>query len=142
MTLGLADAIESHVSEFQRRTSATVQSYVKLPPTGVVDEIADNTFRLVQESLNNVAKHADATHVTVSVTAPAPDYDHLEITVKDDGRGSSGVGDGGGLGWIGMQERVDLLGGELRIQSDQDQGTEIHIRLPLSRNAPGEVTCH
>ena len=98
-------------------------------------------FGLIQESLTNVAKHAGATHVVVDVSVVGPREDILEIMVKDNGRGST-LESGQGLGLVGMQERVDLLSGKLRLQSDPEQGMQIEIQLPLfSDRQQGEGSC-
>ena len=97
------------------------------------DEIADNAYRLLQESLNNVAKHANASTVRVTVSIDQNGAtQQLCMSIRDDGRGYEAPGHNGQrLGLLGMQERVDLLSGELRMESDLDQGTNIEIRLPF-----------
>lgn len=139
--LGLKEAIESHVMEFATRTGVHIETRLEFPPPKISDEIADHSFRLVQESLNNVAKHADASKVTVTMAIVGDREDELLIAIKDDGCGHAEVDSGDGLGLIGMQERVDLLSGVLEIQSSQDRGTSVTIRLPLGSHRQGEVAC-
>lgn len=131
--LGLQDALESHVWEFHERTHIKVDADFSFDAAEIPDEIADNAYRLVQESLNNVAKHADASKVRVSVSIEQGDsLRHLCIAIRDDGRGYDAIGHNGHrLGLVGMQERVDLLAGELRMQSNLDEGTNIEIKLPF-----------
>ena len=134
--LGLRDALESHLWEFQQRTSIQVDSNLSFDSAEVPNEIADNAYRLVQESLNNVVKHADASTVRVNVSinrnGEAPE---LFMSIRDDGRGCEALGHNGQrLGLLGMQERVNLLSGELRMESDLEQGTNIEIKLPFLKS--------
>lgn len=138
--LGLADAIETHLAEFAERTGVQVDSNISLPGT-IPNEIADNTFRLVQESLNNVAKHADASAVYLDVCITEQGPKRLSLSIRDDGCGSGAAGNGTGLGLVGMQERVDLLGGKLTIESLAGHGTSIAIELPLTEASEAESTC-
>jgi signal transduction histidine kinase len=85
-------------------------------------------YRLVQEGLTNVVKHAQATRAEVLVNY-ADGY--LEVTVKDDGKGV-GNGDGGGHGLVGMRERVSVYGGELDAGPQQGGGYRLRAKLPLT----------
>lgn len=91
-------------------------------------------FRIVQEAVNNVARHAHATHVTISLTF---DNAHVTTTVIDDGVGFDldAVLEGGnthrGMGLLGIQERVDLLDGDFIIETEPDAGTRIVVKLPI-----------
>jgi signal transduction histidine kinase len=131
--LGLRDALESHLWEFQQRTGVQVTSDLSFDSAEVPNEIADNTYRLMQESLNNVAKHANAS--TVCVTVSIEDNgtaQQLCMSIRDDGRGyETPAQSSQRLGLLGMQERVSLLSGEMRMESDLDQGTNIEFRLPF-----------
>ena len=138
--LGLADAIEAHLADFADRTGVEVKSKISLPDA-VPDQIADNAFRLVQESLNNVAKHADANNVELDIHVTEKDPSGLYLWIRDDGRGNVTESNGQGLGLLGMQERVDLLGGEMKIVSLAGNGTSIAIELPLSATSKAETTC-
>ena len=131
--LGLRDALESHVWEFQERTHIDVDADLSFDSAEIPDEIADNAYRLVQESLTNVAKHAEASRVRVSLSIEKSDSSrHLYISIRDDGRGYDAIEyNGHRLGLVGMQERVDLLSGELRMKSNVDEGTNIEITLPF-----------
>ena len=131
--LGLRDALESHLWEFQQRTSIQVDSELSFDSAEVPNEIADNAYRLVQESLNNVVKHADASTVRVNVSINRnEETQELFMSIRDDGRGYETIAHNGQrLGLLGMQERVNLLSGELRMESDLEQGTNIEIKLPF-----------
>ena len=86
-------------------------------------------FRIVQESLTNVAKHAKASRVEVVIGA---EHDAITVTVRDDGVGfsTSDPRKPQSYGLLGVRERAYLLGGETRIISAPDGGTEIEVRLP------------
>ncbi len=129
--LGLEDAIQSHIAEFQQRSGILVDADLQIDPVKIPDDIADNIYRLLQESLSNVLRHAEASKVWISL---AIDQTNVNFVIRDNGRGYSKA-DGGGkrLGLVGMRERVDLLSGELRIESDSESGTNIEIKLPLSQ---------
>ena len=131
--LGLADALETHLGDFKQRTGLLVKPRIAIPSIGIPDEIADNAFRLVQESLNNVAKHAEANRVEVDLSLSDEEPPEMLISVRDDGRGNALSPTGRGLGLKGMRERVDLLGGQLQIESTPGNGTTINIRLPLKQ---------
>lgn len=98
----------------------------RLPP-GV--ELA--AYRVVQEALTNVVKHAGPAHVTVEVRVSA---ERLEVEVTDDGRGlAAAPSDGAGLGLVGMRERVDLLDGQLYTGAREGGGFTVRATLPLTR---------
>ncbi|NLG27828.1 MAG: sensor histidine kinase, partial [Chloroflexi bacterium] len=86
-------------------------------------------YRVVQEALTNVARHAEATRVDVVLTRRDG---RVIAIVEDDGAGfdPSGAGDGQGLGLVGMRERAELLGGTLTVESSPGQGTTIYLEVP------------
>lgn len=89
-----------------------------------------SAYRIVQEALTNALKHAGPASAAVTVRYAA---DGVEIEVRDDGRGAAGLGaaDGAGHGLVGMRERVDLFGGELRAGPQAGGGFAVRARLPL-----------
>ena len=92
-------------------------------------ERATALFRILQETLTNVARHAKATHVRVRLTK----YDHtVALEVRDNGRGidESRIFGRQSLGMLGMKERAFLLGGELVIESTPGAGTTVIVRIP------------
>jgi two-component system sensor histidine kinase DegS len=105
---------------------------VELPPV-----VAENVFRLLQESLNNVVKHADASHVGVQIEVNPNNVDIngqslLQVVVSDNGVGQAlDAVDGSRLGILGMKERVDLMGGSLKIDSPENSGTTVSVQIPL-----------
>jgi PAS domain S-box-containing protein len=132
--LGLVDALEWHTSDFEKRTGVRVRfSHQDVPE--IKGLAAISAYRVAQEALTNVARHARASRVEVTLVAR---QGWLELRVADDGRGFSptGIGENGGagVGWglAGMRERASLLGGHLSIDSTPGRGTTLILRLPLS----------
>ncbi len=93
-------------------------------------EVETTAYRVVQEALSNIAKHAAATRVVVTMRATG---ETLEIDVVDDGRGIDPSVPGGGFGLVGMRERVELLGGDLEVEplTEPGSGTRVHASVPL-----------
>lgn len=97
--------------------------------SGYGDSIDLTVYRCVQESLTNAMKHAGAKTIDVQVAATT---DALDLIVRDDGRGIDPA-QPLGFGRLGMQERVEALGGTCAIESESGQGTSVHIRIPLAQ---------
>ena len=134
--LGLADALEWHTSEYEKRTGIVcVFSRIGLPPLDKSKAIT--VFRVVQEALTNAARHSGASHIKVGLRLAEGT---LEVMVEDDGRGFDPEAESNrdSLGLAGMRERASLVGGELEIVSDPGTGTKIRLRLPLGKRY-GEV---
>jgi signal transduction histidine kinase len=127
--LGLVAAVEWVVEEFQGRTG--VEGHVSLPTADLdVDtERATALFRILQEALTNVARHARATRVTVRLTK---EEGHLLLEVRDNGRGiqEEQLAAGRSLGLLGMRERTIMLGGEFSIGGAPGSGTAVTVRIP------------
>jgi signal transduction histidine kinase len=126
--LGLVAAIEWAVEEFQTRTG--VESYVNLPDGDLALDAQSATalFRILQEALTNVARHARATRVTVRL---AQEDGTLSLEVRDNGGGLREEQLAGrSLGILGMRERAILLGGEFSIGSTLENGTTVTVRIP------------
>ena len=121
--LAIASLVDS-VREAGVPVSLTVRGH----PRPLPDAVALSAYRIVQESLTNVVKHAGPASATVIVDY---DGDELLLEVTDDGRGDGVPGDGQGL--VGMRERVSLLGGHLRAGPRPDGGFGVEARLPLRR---------
>ena len=124
--LGLLPALEILCSEFSARLSVPV--HTRLDPVDLAPDSELTTFRLVQEALNNIAKHACCAEVTVSLGARAG---QAWVQVSDDGVGFDP--DRTGLarhGLVGMRYRVQAEGGRLLVQSAPGQGTQIQAWLP------------
>lgn len=136
---GFIAAIEIEAQEFSKRsgiscTIITSQEDIELPATHSI-----TLFRIFQETLNNILKHAQAKSAQVEVVKGA---DHLELIVSDDG---VGFGDAArnkprSFGLRGIHERVAYLGGTVRIASSVDSGTQIAIFVPLEADDAASTT--
>jgi signal transduction histidine kinase len=129
---GLAAAIEWQAEEFQRRTGIPCEVSVD-PEDYVTDqEISTAIFRIFQETLTNIVRHADASHV--SVTLHDKD-DKITLTVRDDGRGitEGQISHAQSFGIIGIRERVTLLSGTVEISGKPDQGTTVTVCIPYDK---------
>jgi two-component system, NarL family, sensor histidine kinase UhpB len=127
--LGLTVALQTYVEEWSHRSGipANFESHVaEEVPLSPSSEIA--IYRMVQETLANAAKHADPTHVTVTLT---PTAGALEVTVRDDGHGAGPNGLTAGLGLFSVQERISFAGGTFTVRSTP-AGTTATATLPLA----------
>jgi len=133
--LGLTAAIEWQTQEFQTRTGIRCEFVVKQGNgmDGMEDpEKRTALFRILQETLTNVARHAHATEVVVALQEDSTAY---ELCVKDNGRGITDAEIAGrkSLGLLGIRERARLLGGEVHIIGRPGSGIAISVRIPLQR---------
>jgi PAS domain S-box-containing protein len=133
--LGLAAALRSYLSETIAREGVTYtldDSLGSEPP----DELRTVLYRVAQEALSNVRKHAEPTHVAVSLTGSV---DGFTVTVRDDGVGfDAGQHPDevpGHLGLVGMRERVEAAGGWIEVRSEPDCGTTVVFGVPLEQPA-------
>ena len=133
--LALAAALEHCVQTWRTRLpSVTLRWSVTGDFTSLPEEIALTAYRLVQEALTNVAKHAAARHVEIHLgrkgTPGRPD-DIMTVAVEDDGVGSAASQPTPGLGLIGIRERVEALWGELSVRSALGEGYQLTARIPV-----------
>lgn len=130
--LGFLEAIEWQARQFEARTGIACQR------TGFVDDVvfsqeqATAIFRIFQEALTNILRHANADRIEVTM---AQDAGEFSLAISDNGRGITGI-EKSGLGILGMQERVRLVGGTLQIHGWEGAGTTVSIRVPLTRQEP------
>lgn len=123
--LGLAAAMKDEIARFQMRLGAVFESHIRYEPTPPPD-VATAFFRIFQEILTNIARHAQARRVWVDFEALETEW---RLTVRDDGRGFSRLDPGvPTLGLLGMRERAELLGGRLEI--DGSAGTTVVAHIP------------
>jgi two-component system sensor histidine kinase UhpB len=125
--LGLGAALRTQVDDFGRR--AGVKTTLTLPPGGIEDISADEqlvVYRVVQEGLSNVARHAAAASVRVDVERPDGG---MVVRLADDGAGFVPGREVPGLGLTGMRERAVLAGGRVEVDSAPGAGTTIELRL-------------
>jgi len=124
---GLAAAIERLVETYREGASTTVDLEIQMGTGRLPADVETTLYRIVQEALTNVTKHADATRISVLLTRTER---AAVLVVEDDGHG---FGDGyatDGLGLTGMRERVALVGGRLRVETGR-AGTTIAVEIPL-----------
>ena len=128
--LGLSAAIEWQSGEFQQRTGITCNVSIYPEDIKVDPERSTAIFRILQETLTNVARHSSATTVDVSL---AQNDGELELIVSDNGKGitSDQMNDPKSFGLIGIRERANYWGGNVEIRGSQSQGTVIVVHFPL-----------
>jgi len=126
--LGIAPGIRSLVNDFSEREHMIVTFDAQQVPDGIPPEIATGLYRITQEALRNVAKHAGRTHVKVFLKG-IPDGIRLQII--DSGAGFDVHARRTGLGLISMEERARLIGGSFNIESQAGDGTRLTIDVPL-----------
>ncbi len=133
--VGLRSAVQDHIQQWSRHTGIAVEFVaVGANDVPVRPEIETAIYRIVQEALTNVLKHARARHVSVILEQ----YPHqIRVIVEDDGQGfdadtHAAAQAAGSIGLLGMHERVALLGGVLTIESEPGEGTTLFLLIPIS----------
>jgi PAS domain S-box-containing protein len=111
-----------------RRSAVPVELDLRLPAGRLPEQTEVAVYYVTSECLTNAAKHARASFVQVSARVEG---DVLEVTIADDGAGGADLGQGSGL--IGLVDRVEAIGGKLRVNSPPGEGTTLTVRLPLPR---------
>jgi len=136
--LGLAPALETLVERLTWGEVLDVELRVELfydqgrEPTRLVSQIEDTVYRLVQEALNNVARHAETDRATVEVTE---NEESIRVWIGDEGCGFDPAAETDGFGLLGMRERVTLAGGTLSVESTTGEGTSVTAVLPARHRA-------
>lgn len=141
--LGLPDALSSFIREWSTNYGIAADFHVgSAARTRLSREVETHLYRIVQEGLNNILKHAKASKVDVLL-------EHREgdaiLIIEDDGVGfdpdltisKNGKKGAGGLGLVGMRERAAILGGTLEIETKPNEGTTVFARIPLHQNGNG-----
>ena len=128
--LGLVPALEWHCQEFEKRTGIVSKCLASLNDYNFDKNFATNVFRVYQEALTNIARHAHATEVKTFLTE---ENGFIHLTIKDNGVGFDlgEVKSKKSLGLVGMRERAMLFQGELVINSKKGKGTEILLKAPI-----------
>jgi PAS domain S-box-containing protein len=128
--LGLVAALRAECTAFSSQHGIRAELVSATVPDLLPAEIALSLYRIAQESLWNIAKHAQAQHVRLAVSQQDRE---LLLAVEDDGMGfePDRVKGQGGLGLISMEERARLVGGHLRVESQPGKGTRLEIQVPL-----------
>lgn len=133
--LGLIPAVQWQAREISRNSNIYVQVLAESIPEDLPDDYKTCIYRIVQEALRNVVRHAQAKSVRINLSLSA---EHLLLTIKDDGQGFQPHREKG-LGLLGMEERVSHLHGDFRVESRPGEGACIRVELPLAqRSAPLE----
>jgi PAS domain S-box-containing protein len=131
--VGLNATLQALCRDFAKQAGLEIE-YEGIDIDSVPDQISISFYRFVQEALTNVARHAQATSVQVRL---AYERDELYITVEDDGIGISdtrlvAAPASGGVGLLGLRERFELIGGEVRVESINGHGTRVAARCPIN----------
>lgn len=125
--LGLTKALKAMLSKLA--DVIEIKSEIDLIDNLFPKEVEINVYRIVQESLNNVIKHSDASEAEIKIKKAE---NEVIITIKDDGRGfdtTNFKAKGTGLGLVGLRERTNMLGGKISINSSLGNGTEIKVKV-------------
>ena len=136
-SLGLGAAVRSFAGEWERRTGVEVKLEIADHFGRLPEHLELSIFRIIQESLNNISKHAQATQVHISLYPTSPRL--LLISIADNGQGLpphldlTTLGKEGHYGLLGISERVALLGGRLRCENQPNSGLLLQIELPHPR---------
>ena len=133
--LGLQAALQGILDTLEEQGAHTVLRKIRLPDERLPDAVEMTVYRLVQEAITNIQKHADADLVTVSVTTSDKS---VVIIIEDNGNGFSADDTSSGMGMMNMRERVELLGGKFSVRSHDKQGTSIRAELNLTVS-PSEI---
>ncbi len=145
--LGLVASIRSLVRQLKETAPLSISLEAPEAPLNLSPERAIAVYRIVQEALTNILKHANARHVQVALTRQ---QNQLVVRISDDGRGFEVQSlerirrqdtDGRGLGLFGMEERAHLAGGRFYIESQPGRGTTILVTIPLEEGS-GEQAAH
>ena len=132
--LGLKQAIENYVNRWAEQFKTEANFYGQdFDDSELHMDVVINLYRIAQEALNNTAKHASATKASVVIEKR---NNKLIMIVEDDGRGfTASTQKRSGLGLRGMHERAELVGGSLEIESGDQKGTTIYVKVPLFSKA-------
>jgi signal transduction histidine kinase len=129
--LGLIPALEWQAREVSRRSGIKVKVTDENVPESLPDTVRTGVYRIVQEALHNIERHASAKSATIAVRQ---EQDSIVLSVEDDGSGFDPKRTRG-LGLVGMEERVKQLGGRMDVQSNPGKGTRLRVTLPLKPQA-------
>lgn len=132
---GLVRAVQDYVDQFEERHRIPTSLRTDSAADRLSSPAGQQLFRLVQEGLTNVRKHAGAREATVTITADGPD--RLRVVIADDGQGFTVGGETTdrtrGLGLTSMRERVQALGGTFDVDSRPGSGTQVTAAIPIPR---------
>jgi two-component system CheB/CheR fusion protein len=135
--LGLVPALEAYCSEFSVRERIQVRFTHRDVPANLPSPIGLALYRVLQESLRNVAKHSGAKRATVTLNCPA---DGIQLVIRDSGVGFALDDVETGLGMVGMKERMAYIGGSIEWNTKPGDGTQVIAKAPLKHPAPEDAT--
>lgn len=132
--LGIASAIKKLINEFRKHSGVSCVLHLREESLDLNEDQTVAIFRIVQESLTNVTRHAKASRVEITLSRNAGD---LIVEVRDDGQGfdPADAAKKKSFGLLGMRERAAVLGGGIDITSFYGQGTVVNVRIPIKRNS-------
>jgi signal transduction histidine kinase len=131
--LGLRDAVQSFLSDYERRTGIVTQADLRFEQADVPPAVSENVYRILQEALTNVSKHARVPEVFVALHVAGGE---VALTVRDLGVGLAPAAlDAQRLGILGMRERAELLGGTFVLKAEPGRGTEIQVTIPIGQGS-------
>jgi signal transduction histidine kinase len=129
--LGLAEAIEWQADNFQKHTGIRCNLAIEIKRIDIIPDLATAIYRIFQETLTNIARHAEATKVSVSLKIRGG---RIALKVRDNGRGITGEQQSkpDAFGLIGIRERAYHWGGEIKINGKEEKGTTVSVSIPLT----------
>jgi len=133
LELGLVQGLEWQALQFENRTGIPVQLECAVEKIDLDNGQATAVFRILQEALTNIQRHAQATQVTITCREESGQF---VLAIKDNGRGFGETEKSAreSLGLLGMRERAHLTGGEINIESAEGEGTKITVQVPLANS--------
>ena len=132
--LGLGPAIAKAIERFKDRTGLAVEFSLDPDVARFGDERAEVIFRMTEEALRNIERHARATRVCITISCA--DAAHMQLQIADDGVGfDPSLARPGHFGLVGLREQAQLIGAELQIESAQDRGTTLRLSLRIAPEA-------
>lgn len=141
--LGLSLALSNYVEEWSQRCAIPVDLHISGLERRAPEAVETAVYRIVQEALTNVVKHARATRVSLVIRATEH---HLQAVIEDNGIGFGVDGQSPGgtapsqLGLAGMDERASLLGGSVTVESAPGRGTSLYVRIPVQQSLHPRAT--
>jgi signal transduction histidine kinase len=133
--LGLKEAVQSLLGDYERATGVVPRAELHFQRVDIPPVVSENVYRILQEALTNVAKHARTAEVEVGLHVTDAGAD---LTVRDEGVGFAPEAQGGKrLGLLGMRERAELLDGTFAVKSQAGRGTEIAVTIPMPAPSAG-----
>jgi signal transduction histidine kinase len=131
--LGLAAAIDWQSEEFQKHTDINCELTIEPKDITLNEDLSTTIFRILQEGLTNVARHAGASKVDVNLKQG---QNNIELVISDNGKGITEmeIHNPTSFGLMGIRERAQFLGGNVKFQGIRNKGTTISLNIPLRKS--------